>query len=313
MKNLLYIFLSSFLLSSCFSVGDIAKEKQYTEKSKKEITIKERLSLPNKLDEISGLEKYGDTFLGFNDSGGEPEIYQFTNKNPSEIIKTIRITNAKNVDWEEIAMSDSLIFVGDFGNNRGNRKDLKIYYFPKNVLESSKDLVEVKADTISFFYPEQQDYTSKVHKHDFDLEAMFYYGGKIHLFTKQWKSLKTNHYTLDIVKGKQPAWLVEEFKTDFLVTGADAKLINNELNIAFVGYTKKGSVYLLKGKVSPETSQNRWLTNGDFTRYRIGFAGNVGQVEGVSIISENEICYSAERYKYKIFDYPQNVTCLEIK
>ena len=312
MKNLLYIFLSSFLLSSCFNSTEAAKEQQY-KKASNEFTVKEKLSLPDKLDEISGLEKYGNTFLGFNDSGGKPEIYQFSNTNPSNIVKTIKIKNATNVDWEETTMSDSLIFVGDFGNNRGNRKDLKIYYFPKKVLDSNKDLVEVEADTITFFYPEQEDYTPKSHKHDFDLEAMFYYEGKLHLFTKQWKSLKTSHYTLDIIKGKQPAWLVEEFKTNFLITGADAKLINNKLNIAFVGYTKKGNVYLLKGTASPDTPQSKWLTEGEFTRYKIGFAGNVGQVEGVSIISGNEICYSAERFKRMTFNYPQNVTCIEFK
>ncbi|MBV7440619.1 hypothetical protein KRX57_04235 [Weeksellaceae bacterium TAE3-ERU29] len=312
MKNLLYIFISCFLLSSCFNSGEVAREQEY-KKSTKNFTIKERLSLPDKLEEISGLEKYGNTFLGFNDSGGAPEVYQFTNSNPSEIIKTIKIKNAKNTDWEEIAMSDSLIFVGDFGNNRGNRKDLKIYYFPKKVLENNKDFVEAEADTITFFYPEQEDYTLKTHKHNFDLEAMFYYGGKLHLFTKQWKSLKTSHYTVDIIKGKQPAWLVEEFTTDFLITGADAKLINNELNVAFVGYTKRGTVYLLKGVVSPDIPQSKWLTDGEFTRYKIGFAGDVGQVEGVTIISENEICYSAERFKRMTFNYPQNVTCIEFK
>ncbi|MGQ1945330.1 hypothetical protein [Ornithobacterium rhinotracheale] len=305
MRKFSLILLALIILQSCASQKDVQTHKDF------EMT--EKILLPEKIDEISGLEIYNNLFWGINDSGGEAEIYGFNPSPPAEIQKTVAISNAKNKDWEEIAMSDSLVFVGEFGNNYGNRKDLKIFYFDKNLLNNPESNFSVTADTINFFYPEQKDYNPLPHKHDFDTEAMFYFGGKIHVFTKEWQSAKTHHYTLDVLKGKQPAWLVEEYNTGFLITSADAKLIDGKLHMAFVGYTRSGKVYLLMGEADPNTPDFKFMTHGKFKKYHLGFSGNLGQVEGVKIVSDKKVWVSAERFKQKIYNSPQNITSFQLK
>lgn len=304
MKKFNLFLLILIILQSCATQKDIKRQKDF------EMT--QKILLPAKIDEISGLEIYNNLFWGINDSGGKAEIYGFSPTKPVEIIKTVEISNAKNKDWEEIAMSDSLVFVADFGNNYGNRKDLKIFYFDKKLLNNDEPHVGVVADTINFFYPEQKNYNPPPHKHDFDTEAMFHFGGKIHVFTKEWKSTKTHHYTLDVLKGKQPAWLVEEYNTGFLITGADVKLINGKLWIALVGYTKGGKVYLLMGETDPNTPDFKFLTHANLKKYHLGFSGDLGQVEGVKIISPKQIWMSAERFKMKIYNAPQNITKVQL-
>ncbi|MRI63955.1 hypothetical protein EDM00_08140 [Ornithobacterium rhinotracheale] len=303
MKRINLILLLSIILQSC------ATQKE----SHKDFSMVEKILLPEKIDEISGLEIQDSLFWGFNDSGGDAKIYAFNPSQPAKIHKTVEISNAKNKDWEDIAIGDSLVFIGDFGNNYGNRKDLRIYYFNKEILNSPAPNASVVADTINFFYPEQKNYNPKPHKHDFDTEAMFYFGGKIHVFTKEWVSAKTHHYTLDVLKGKQPAWLVEEYNTGFLVTAADAKMIDGKLYITFVGYTKGGKVYLLMGEADPNTPDFKFMTHGKFKKYHLGFAGDMGQVEGVKIVSNKKVWVSAERFKQKIYNSPQNITSFQLK
>ena len=84
-------------------------------------------SLPAILNESSGLENAGSgEFWSHNDKGGNPELYRFDTLGMLE--QTLRITNASNVDWEDMTIDDAgNIYIGDFGNNNNERTDLKIY------------------------------------------------------------------------------------------------------------------------------------------------------------------------------------------
>jgi hypothetical protein len=59
-----------------------------------------------------------------NDSGGQANLYEINASTGA--LRTVAITNATNVDWE-YAQDASYIYIGDIGNNFGNRTDLKIY------------------------------------------------------------------------------------------------------------------------------------------------------------------------------------------
>lgn len=115
----------------------------------------EKTVLSDTLKESSGLTIIKGKLLSFNDSGNPAEVYEM-NPNNGRIGKTYR-TNAVNIDWEAITNDGENIYVGDFGNNLGNRKDLTIYKIPftpeaENLIYTSK---------INFFYPEQQDFSAK--------------------------------------------------------------------------------------------------------------------------------------------------------
>lgn len=262
--------------------------------------------IDKKLDEISGLQLVcHDYFYGFNDSGGKAEVYKVNNK--GDIIQTIRLSNAKNKDWESIAINDSLIFIADVGNNVGNRKDLCIYYFDRRNINSQEAKQEIQCKKISFHYPEQTSFNLKIYNHDFDCEAIAWFNGKLHLFTKEWKSKHTHHYTLELTEEPQAAKLIDSYDSKFLVTGADIlKIDENSSLLALIGYSKIGTVHLIRTIIP--NNQEKLLVFPKENTY-LGNTGTLGQVEGISIASPDVFYYSAEDYK----SVPQHITKLEIK
>ena len=44
------------------------------------------------------------------------------------------IANALNLDWEALALSPTSVFIGDVGNNMGNRSTLAIYRIDRSAL-----------------------------------------------------------------------------------------------------------------------------------------------------------------------------------
>lgn len=79
--------------------------------------------------ESSGLQMAGDFLWSFNDGSGAAAIYRIDTLS-SNILQTVNLGAAANVDWEDIAFDGTYFYVGDFGNNaNGARTDLKIYKF----------------------------------------------------------------------------------------------------------------------------------------------------------------------------------------
>jgi sugar lactone lactonase YvrE len=80
-------------------------------------------NLPSVLNESSGLERDAEgNFWSHNDSGGDPELYHFSED--GTLLHTLRISNGENIDWEDIALtSDGRLLIGDFGNNSNDRED----------------------------------------------------------------------------------------------------------------------------------------------------------------------------------------------
>ncbi len=105
--------------------------------------------LHNKVEETSGVIYFRKYIWTFNDSGGKPEIYKI-DKETGKVIQTVRIENAENHDWEDITQDKKYIYVGDFGNNLGNRQNLKIYKIKKKPIALKKK-TKVTAEIIEFF------------------------------------------------------------------------------------------------------------------------------------------------------------------
>ncbi|RZJ48555.1 MAG: hypothetical protein EOO44_20890 [Flavobacterium sp.] len=144
--------------------------------------IKELYSLPKKLKEVSGITYFPETntIYTLEDSGNKNAVYAINSKGKLE--KTITIANATNVDWEDITKDKTgNIYIGDFGNNDNERKDLCIYKVAKNQLNQETAKAEYK---ISFSYPEQKEFPPKKKEMFFDVEGFFEQGGYFYLFTK---------------------------------------------------------------------------------------------------------------------------------
>lgn len=258
-------------------------------------TLSKKFKLPNSIKESSALIKVDGKLWTLNDSGGKAELYQISEKN-GHIIKTVRIKNARNRDWEALAYDENYVYIGDFGNNRGNRKDLKIYKIPRKDLKNRKT---TRAQTIYFKYNDQKNFRSRSRKHNFDCEAMVAYHGKLYLFTKNWQDHKTRLYELTTQAGKQIAHYKDSFNVQGLITDAS---INKELDI------------LLLSSYSELLSVEVWtfanFKHADFFKgssKKLTLNSLNAQIEGITFIDNYKAYLSSEAFSRYIFSFDANL------
>ena len=171
--------------------------------------------LPGALSETSGLI-FWNGFIWTHNDNSDNNIYCLDTIN-GKIIKTYPLTGIENIDWEEISQDKDYIYLGDFGNNTGNRTDLKIYRISKISLLNESPAI----DSIGFSYSDQSDFTQTgTNETDFDCEAFVASEDSIYLFTKQWVSNKTSVYSLSKNPGNYTAKLKSSFNVDGLITGS---------------------------------------------------------------------------------------------
>ncbi|MFT6898376.1 MAG: hypothetical protein ACJA13_002797 [Paraglaciecola sp.] len=157
--------------------------------------ILEQWPLPDALAESSGLycDQQGQTF-SINDSGNPPVIYQIDTK---AIISAQYPLKVKNKDWEALAGDDNYFYVGDIGNNNGQRTRLNIYKVAK------KDLGQGDITSLDVSYVANQPGLNETLNHDFDGEALVVVNDHLVLFSKSWQTDLLKVYLLDKSKLKQ--------------------------------------------------------------------------------------------------------------
>ena len=273
--------------------------------------------LPKELDEISALayedkDKSVVSFWGLNDSGNPSELYRFSQK--GEILQTITISNVPNVDWEEIELTDEYLFFADFGNNLGKRKDLAIYYIKRNDIDLQAKKQVLQANKIEFFYPEQDTFGYKNLTTNWDAEAFFVYNNQIHILTKEWTNKATSHYVIPIDSSKKhAAKKIEEFPTNYMVTGAYLSTHSKDKGLYLIGYTLE-TIAVLQWFDLPNNSSDLIFTESKHSvTLPLGFTTQLGQLEGISLSSreQNQICISGEEFKFKGFHAKQILHCFK--
>lgn len=189
--------------------------------------------LPEEVKETSGLFFHNGRLWTHNDSGGKPILYAL-DTTTFEVVQRITLDKVKNKDWEDVCTDGENVFVGDFGNNKGNRKDLRIYMFPLADIPQGGDAV-LTVDSITFRFADQTDF-SKRKVHDFDCESFFASDKNLYLFSKGWETGTTRLYRLPKTPGDYVAEVVNGFDSQGLLTGADYDRENHVL--VLVGYVK---------------------------------------------------------------------------
>ncbi|MCE1202296.1 MAG: hypothetical protein LWX09_09400 [Bacteroidia bacterium] len=189
--------------------------------------------LPYEARESSGLVFHDSLLWTHNDSKHKAELYALSPID-GRLIKTIKVSNAVNIDWEEIAKDDQYMYVGDVGNNAGQRRLFQIYRIPLDALMGEGD-ANVAADTIMFTYPDQPT-KLKYLNHNHDCEAFVVSGDSIYLFSKNWADGQCKLYRIPAQKGLWVAEAVNKFDSRGLITGADYQPETGQLML--VGYTK---------------------------------------------------------------------------
>ena len=232
---------------------------------------------PETISECSGLQIIDNQLYAINDSGDGTIIYQIDSTNAS-IIRTIHIANTTNVDWEELAADENFLFVGDFGNNFGNRRDLKIIRIPIEQLENDTAF----AEEITFRYADQIDFTPRNRDNDYDCEALFAFGDSLYMFSKNWVDNQTRMYVLPKTIGDYTISPQNEFNVNGQITAAD--ISSNGKNILLLGYTESANNFM-------------WLLfdfkqflpfSGNKRRIRLGSFLNRSQLEGLTFQDSTE-------------------------
>ena len=199
------ILITAFMLGTFNVIAQIAN-------------VEEKFDLPIILSESSGAIFFNDKLISHNDSGNENKLYELDTIS-GLVSRTVTVTNATNVDWEDIAQDDTSIYIGDIGNNSGERTDLKIYKVNKSDYLSSLD---VTAEIINFSYSDQVDFAPNPNNTEWDAEALISFDANtLILFTKNWVNGTTKAYSIPKINGTYPVdSLTSTLISGGLITGA---------------------------------------------------------------------------------------------
>jgi hypothetical protein len=253
---------------------------------------------PDELQENSGLIFYNNLLYSINDGGNSTDFQEIDIQ--GNILRSINVSGAQNIDWEAISQNDSTVFLGDFGNNGGNRHDLGIYRVSKNEFANNDT---VTMNQFWFTYPDQISFTNTSGNHNFDCEAFVYLNDSLHLFTKGWQNLYTKHYVLPVnTTDTIIAILRDSLWVDGLIT--DASIDSTTGRLLLLGYKNNGSnfytsfVYLIYDYI------NTNFFSGNKRRIEIGNMLTVSQTEGITFNSSTSGFISSEKITSSFLTIP---------
>lgn len=277
-KKIYYILL-------LFSLNSISQE----------FSLIEKYELPSEVDETSGLIFFNGKLITHNDSGNDATLYEIDTISGS-ISRIIAITNATNIDWEDISQDNTHIYIADIGNNNGNRDDLKIYKILKSDYISSTNIT---AELITFSYEDQSDFTSQPNNTNFDAEAVAIYQDQILIFTKNWVDFKTSAYVIPSEEGNYSAEKVSSYDVQGLITGVSYNVDSD--SFLFCGYNDTLVPFLLYLDHNRPSSLDLFGGNP----LRIELTGDIyleqgSQIEGITIFEDSKYYISREFFSTSI-------------
>jgi hypothetical protein len=245
------------------------------------ITLTHVIALDSNSLEISGIQIINNQLWSHNDGGNANALFKINNTTGD--CSNSKTINASNIDWEDITQDSTHIYIGDFGNNVGNRQNLKIIKIPKDSLQFG--LQPIANKIINFTYSDQQIFTSN-NTTNFDCEAMLHFNNKLYVFTKNWGNHKTQLYQLDTDSTNATAQLIDSFDCKGLITGAD--IYQN--TIVLLGYDTNGAsfAWLLWDY------QNNNFFKGHKRRIDFGLSG--GQCEAITFVDSNTLLIANENF-----------------
>lgn len=237
--------------------------------------------LPAEASENSGMVLIDDELFLHNDSGNSANL-QVVDTTSLQLLREIQIENAINVDWEDMGMDDTHLYLADIGNFNGDRQDLVIYRVPREELSGADP---VSAEIISFSYADQQDFTPSDGS-DWDAEALVVMEDRLLIFTKQWQQQQVKAYSLPKAPGTHEAQPLDSYDSKGLVTGAGHDPVTGIIYLS--GYTEFLSPFIIRIEGATTTS----VFGGTVARSDLDLS--IEQVEAIAPVGEGEWFFSSE-------------------
>ena len=180
-------------------------------------------------------------------------------------------------------------FLGDFGNNKNDRRWLTIYKI-ENPIDIKTDTTN--AEIIKFTYPEMDGNPIKPSNRNFDLEAFVALGRHLYLFTKNRTEPFdgiTNLYKVGDHAANFKAQLIGSFKTcttmEKLCWITSAALSPDRKKLVLLDST---SIWLF------ENFKGDQFFSGDVSKIDLGI---VTQKEAITFYDDNTIVFTDEEFK----------------
>lgn len=284
--NLLFLYL-------LFNVWPFGERYQYDNEN---VTL-----LSNLVSETSGLIRVNGRIITQNDSGGEAKLFELDTLS-GKVLRTVVVANAKNHDWEDLSQDSLYIYIGDIGNNNGNRKDLKIYRISKHdYIQSDNDTVY--SDVINFRYKDQEDFSSKRFSSNYDAEGLMATRDSLYVFSKNWINFKTYLYVVPKVPGNYDIRARDSLNVEGLITGATYDWALNRITLS--GYTLSSNFI-----VSISDFEGDDFFNGKVNKYLMKLEGSK-QTEGICLDGRGGYFLSGEKTStypailYRLYSKPE--------
>ena len=236
--------------------------------------------------ETSGIAKDAFTYWTHNDSGNPSDIYQISED--GQIQNKVRLGDYYNKDWEDMTTDGEYLYIGDMGNNFGNRKDLRILKVRLDSLASTRATVQ---DTINFRFADQTEFYGD-YGHNFDCESVIAFGYSLYVFTKNWQDHACRVYRMPKTEGTYVAELVGDFNTQGIVSSA--ALSPDKTKVALVGYNYSGVMDPFIWILSD--FQGADFFGGNTMRYNLDMKR---QTEGIEFANDSTLMITAEKGQAK--------------
>lgn len=173
--------------------------------------------LPTSISEASGLDYNGSSSFWTHNDGSVSKLYKIGSS--GSLKQTVSVTGISSGDWEDVTHDKDYeyMYIGNFGNNNHDRKNLSIY---RIAYPSSSSGSTMAASAIKFSYPDQTSFPAKWK--NFDAEAFFHFDNNLYIFTKGEGSAVgyTKMYKVPDSPGTYVAELVDSFYVNGRITGA---------------------------------------------------------------------------------------------
>jgi hypothetical protein len=257
-------------------------ENDISRSSERVFLVKKKL--PKELKENSGIVADGGAIWAITD---EKVPYMYKLDLQGNLIQTVEISGAKMKDVEAITADADFFYVGDFGDNDGDREKRIIYKIRKSDIGNGKN-VKVKAEEIEFKFKGFEEAKKKKHN-EYDAEAMISRGDLIYIFTKRRTDDKTELVSVPKTPGKHAAKSITIFNSKGMITGAGINTDGNE--IALIGYKNghtKSFILLLSNFNGPN------IFEGDQQRIELTNSKIDWQTEGITFGANDIIYFSCE-------------------
>lgn len=236
-------------------------------------------TLPKVLKEASGLEVSRSGFLWTHNDDRYSVLYALDSL--GNTLKTVHF-NHPNYGWEDLTQDvKGNLYIGGFGNNKNDRRNLTIYKVPDPDHISDKI---VTAEVIEYVYADQREFPPPDSRKNFDVDAFTSIGNFLYLFTKNRTQPFTGYtriYQLPQEPGRHKAVLYDSIylgngpMMDYWITSADTS--PDESRLALLSHD---CIWIISD------FQNRPFSAGNILKINLN---HFSHKAGLSFVSDTEV------------------------